>query len=78
MGEEARYHVHDSCSRSGHTYLEPFRAVVLYSRAKVGFVLIGSTAALISQDDKFSDEHPCKEVVRHMIQALRYVDLSLG
>jgi hypothetical protein len=55
-------------------YDEVPRAVVLYSRAQVGFALIGSNTSLMNK--RFDNKHPCKLAVRSMVDSKRFVTLT--
>jgi hypothetical protein len=74
MNEESFYHVHDTCSHTALVYDEVPRAVVLYSRAQVGFTFIGSNTSLMNK--RFDNKHPCKLAVRSMVNSKRYVTLT--
>jgi hypothetical protein len=75
MGEESPYHVHDTCSLTGHAWLEPSRSVVQYSRAAIEYTIIGSTRAL-STLNKFRYDHVCKLTINDMILKKRRVELA--
>lgn len=74
MNEESFYHVHDICSHTALVYDKVPRAVVLYSRAQVGFTLIGSNTSLMNE--RFDNKHPCKLAVRSMVDSKRSVTLT--
>ena len=74
MNEESFYHVHDTCSHTALIYDEVPRAAVLYSRAQVGFTLIGSNTSLMNK--RFDNKHPCKLAVRSMVDSKRSVTLT--